>query len=407
MIISKAVYCTVDLVTPEDLYYPDKKELVREILNKKYVGKCCFEMYITDIVEITNMTETFISQETNDGCGYIEVHFIVKGVRITVGEIIHGCTVTKIYPNNIIATVDNCQIMCWSQKKRDSIYDIISVNSEISVVVIKSSYNISCKYISVIADIYYPKHEPLTFFRISEPIKDSEVNDIRDLIEQINSELSSHSTIKDTATYKHFKKVLFPYDEKVKFDGIPDESFDSINIDRLLEEKERNKLSSGYIIYPSTDFNNRERFWHAENMTKIPRECYVAKAFNIVFNIASKYLYHLKSLRGLVEKYPTPSSASHMQSYFGYFIIAKKENTKLLNNSEEDNNLYLSSEEFSDYEFVDDDDEKTSKKTVGSVNDNDDVDAEIDQPSKNKGTNKISAKKSTKVSATKKKTKSS
>ena len=325
MLITKNIQTSVDLISQDEIYHPNKKELVMKKLTERYVGKCSHSILIKEIKEITKLGDTEMSRTKLDGSAFIDVAFVVSGLVFNPGEILHKCKISEIYGIMITAKHDDAFVKIRSTGKFTK---ILNVGDVIPVLVQDSKYPINHTSITVGGTAYHPVAESaIQSYKITDGISVEQSAGLNQFLTEIAKEEKTHKDLKESknhaAPYKYFQSLMYPYKTKqdlLKIPIIADQK--SYNYSDF-EEKSLLKISSGIIIYSDRDHFAERRLLHSNSGTQMDNTVSCG-AYQAVVQILLKYYTNLLALRGFVETYGTKSEFEKLKNYWALCQTTKK-----------------------------------------------------------------------------------
>jgi DNA-directed RNA polymerase subunit E'/Rpb7 len=148
MHIKKFIQTTIDLFDAQDIYHPDREQIIRNVLVKRYVGKCYMASYILEILEIVRYSETYLVNDRLDGSANIDVQFCAKCMVLLHGEVFCGSIVEHVRTMDII-TVSDCAISRIIRNERQIIDRMIKKGQMLPLTVDSVSYSVGRDKMSV------------------------------------------------------------------------------------------------------------------------------------------------------------------------------------------------------------------------------------------------------------------
>lgn len=145
MIIKKIIERGFDIDDPI-AFALEGENAVRNMLERKFVGRCYARCYIMSIDEILRQSECRVNTDGRNTFGQINVQFAVSAITYTMGEVINGCTIkSKDKGSFITCSTEHANIYLDTNK----ILEAIPIGAKISVRIIDSEYRINADKISI------------------------------------------------------------------------------------------------------------------------------------------------------------------------------------------------------------------------------------------------------------------
>ncbi len=322
MRIRKYINTTIDLFISTDIYSADIDTMLVNKLEQRYVGKCFASMYITSIIGILRRSSVNLVNDRLDGAAYVDVNFEAEGVILINGEILHNCNIIEKHTNAITAEHEYASIKL--RKSADSrVYDVLSPNIRIPIIIEAVSYILNQKTISVLAYPYIPTSEPNDYYYVTSVLNPSDVEKLSFIYSKIEEEEKLHTAISDQKEYTFFKELMYPFKSQQKFDQVPivkqlGLQKKSITMENLIS------MEPGYVVYPNEEHFLTKFLYHSGKVMDENKNIIMSDPFAVYAGILNKYLFNLHALRGFVETYPTLNDIKKMSSYWKICYSAKK-----------------------------------------------------------------------------------
>jgi len=302
MIVKKFLQITIDLINANDIYNPNKKDMLKTKLETKFKNKCFQSMLITEITDILRYSDTRFTDNRLDGSAYIDVMFEVEGIVLIPGEIIYDCKIIDINPFNIIFDAKNASGVLKNNKMPNNnddpenlkkIFKILKPNMKIPVIVISAKYMPNKEKISIIGIPYIPFSYPNVLYKIMSGLNVYDSEKLSGLLDEYNKEKEIHTRLAVKPEYAVFNELLFPL-KSDKFDT----KFKSLelNIDKLFD------IKNGYIMYP-TEYSKKSTITLLYSDTPTDMLTVENSMVGILNDIISKKIMYLQNLRGFMEHY--------------------------------------------------------------------------------------------------------
>jgi DNA-directed RNA polymerase subunit E'/Rpb7 len=301
MLVKKILQITIDLISVNDIYNPNKKEMLKSKLELKFKNKCYQSMLIKDILNVLRYSDTKFTDNRLDGSAFIDVTFEVEGLVLVPGEIIYNCKIVDINAFNVIFDMSFASGVLKNNKMPNNedpenlkkLFKILKPNMKIPVIVISAKYMPNKEKISVIGIPYVPYSYPNISYRITSPLNVYDSEKLAGIVDEYKRELEIHKKLSTKSEYAVFNELLFPLkNDKVngKFKTL------DLNIDKLFEVK------TGYIMYPNEySKNSTISLLYSDNTSE-----YMTvdnSMVGILNDIISKKILYLQNLRGFIENY--------------------------------------------------------------------------------------------------------
>lgn len=335
MIVTKILYTTINLFDSIDTYSPAIDKLLIQKLKERYVKKCAFDMYITDIVRIIRRSDVILMDNMLNGAAYVDVQFEAIGIILIEGEILHGCKVIKITATGILVSGDfiSGQVVHDTKNrgiqsaKRDQIFSLIKKDQIIPVVVKQVGYNVGNSQIVVHCIPYIPAGTTEPFYNISRKLSADEKSRIDVMMNDLKEEIEKHTALKGTKVYEFFKNMMYPYKTQQKFElSKVGSEFKQINLDKLLD------VEKGCITAPEVQYSDRNPVWLSPTAITIKDEEEFIKTVKVfdstlyaaLADIINKRLMFYRALRGFVEQYSDIAVFGDLTVYWQKCISLKE-----------------------------------------------------------------------------------
>ena len=301
MIVKKLLQITIDLINTNDIYNPNKKDMLKSKLEAKFKNKCYQSMLITQIIDVLRYSDTKFTDNRLDGSAYIDVMFEVEGIILISGEIIYDCKIIDINPFNIVFDAKYSSGVLKNNKMPNNddpenlkkIFKILKPNMKIPVIVISAKYMPNKDKISIIGIPYIPFSFPNVLYKVMSGLNVYDSEKLSSLVEEYNKELEIHKKLSSKTEYAVFNELLFPLKSdkfETKFKSL------ELNIDKLFD------IKNGYIMYP-TEYSKNSKISLLYSDTPIDILTVENSMVGILNDIISKKIIYLQNLRGFMEHY--------------------------------------------------------------------------------------------------------
>lgn len=312
MIVKKLEMLTQDLITPSEVLSSDIHGTVLALLTKRFVGRNYMSMHVLGI-EIIRMSRIRMHTDTLNASAWVDVQCMMEGLIYSVGDIIPGCTFTKI--------LSGPQLFMESADKKVAISISIEQNPVASairadgvfpiVLVVPPSYQPNQSKITAIGQIYYPQESPNTMYKIVGGLSDAEVIVINNLLKKITDARSAVAAIEseNPNSYKFGREVLHAYTTGAS--AAPLAGFTLLDDALSLKEKTSGFIYENIHAY-RMDFN---WYWSDASAGKYTNmvHCTLFYALNYLCSSKLQYLQNLASFCGY---YNTPNTIRTMSTYW-------------------------------------------------------------------------------------------
>ncbi len=319
MLITKTLQTSIDLYSANEIYTPNKSDLIMQKLRERYKLVCYQSMIITDVLRIHRISSIYLADNTLDGRAFVNVEFEVQGYVYQQGEVIHGCKIAEINTDMIIAT-NQFAVVNLQKEPTGRVSSILKVGQQIPIVVKTAKYTINKSSASILAIPYIPLVYKNNYYNITEGFSGEEKEKINGLYLQITEEEKRHAPFERDGRYKIFQDMLYAYSSNQKFEHskkADDLNLKPHNFEKLLE------IRSGIIVYPDEDPKSSKRFFHGE-VVKLNNVYLDASIYMVANEILNKYLMYLQALRGFMETY---SDLNEIKNLLEIWRGCKKLNT--------------------------------------------------------------------------------
>jgi DNA-directed RNA polymerase subunit E'/Rpb7 len=305
MIIKKFIQASVDLFQSNEIYHPNKKELIRQKLIERYVGICFQACYILEISDIIRISCTHLTNDRPDGSASIDVHFEVKCLILNPGEVFCNSKITNVHARAITAQSDYANIMIRREEKR--ITDkTIKVGQSIPITVIDCKYDVGHSHISVIGK----PSTPVDFvndnvcYEISGYMSDEEKSKIEFLHSEIVKLYDAVHKF-DPKFINLFSVFLYPYKVERDINAFYEDLGVLEPMNMLTKKDELLNIHNGHLFYPNQMKNYLGNLYlvkSANRETTLIRFT-TCSAYVAVSKILCDYYIYLNILKSILEEY--------------------------------------------------------------------------------------------------------
>lgn len=317
-VVKKTLETSVDLYKASDIYAPNVSAMLVEKLTERYVGKCYQSMLIQKIDSIIKYSETHMVDNRLDGAAYIDVQFVVEGLILVQGELLHGCKVVDITQSGVIVTHPNAGGLVMADAKKQVI-KILKKDQIIPVNIQAARYNLNQPQITIRGTPYAPSIRTSVYYNITDIMSPEETEKLSELMEELSVELSLHAKISSEKTYKFFEELVYPYKTNQKFEMSQlGSKFTKITPDL----KSILDIRDGCIIVPEESYKapGLSIYYSKKPMSQETVQNYgiviESQIYPAITDCISKRLMYLRNLRGFVEQYNTPEKIQEMMVYW-------------------------------------------------------------------------------------------
>ena len=308
MLITKILDTSIDLKTHAEIYDPDVVGILMKKLRDRYNGKCFSSMLILDIIEVIRYSDRIMVDNMLTGAAYINVRFKVSGMVLVQGEVVHGCTVTKVLDHNIIISHPHVNGYMPADAKC-KIMGIIAIDEIVPVIVDNIRYNIGKPQITMSCKPYTPQPFLEVFYNIIDTLH---IEKLEDILSRLSVEEKLHEKIKTTKVYLGFKTIIYPYKTARKFEhSVIGAKFKEISIKDAVQIKDTCCLTTVDYAVDNYLLLSKEHIPINLNVSSVNVSLTTALS-----EILLNKLYYLQTLRGFVEHYDTPEKTHKMQAYW-------------------------------------------------------------------------------------------
>lgn len=317
-IIKKTLETSVDLYKPADIYAVNVSAMLIDKLTARYVGKCYQSMLIQKIDSVLKYSETHLVDNRLDGAAFIDVQFVVEGLILIQGELLHGCKVVDITQSGVIVTHPHAGGLVMADPKKQVI-KILKKDQIIPVNIQAARYNLNQPQITIRGMPYAPSLRNNVYYNITDIISPDDTEKLSELLTELNDEIALHANLASKENYKFFDGMVYPYKNIQKFEmtqigrGFAKITVDLKNLltirDGCLVIPEEPYKMPGISIYHSK--NAMQSAAIQKNEVIIESEMYPA-----ITDCINKRLMYLRNLRGFVEQYTTPEKIQEMMIYW-------------------------------------------------------------------------------------------
>jgi hypothetical protein len=295
MRIKKVIEVAIDVVNCIDIYSND--ENIKRILINRFEKRCFRGCYIISVDEVKRVSECIISQDGHPTFGTISVCFQVTAEEYAEGEIINGCSITKITESGIIV----CETRIASiMLKSNDLLQGVKQGQFISVRVGASKYLLGAEKIAVNAVPFLPARIPVVYL-INGTFSSTDLFDnVKERILFEETELEKLRKNPETkSSVSVFTQMLFTSDRE------PTVSAQIGNIKNIADD---GKVSGKYIsrsLIRDLTTPNVLLYDQYEETTKTKMINHMTFE-NVVLFLLEDYCSHLRTVREMVGIYNTP-----------------------------------------------------------------------------------------------------
>jgi hypothetical protein len=312
MLVKKILETYLDITNPDDIFSSDLDKTVLDKLHDKFVGICYDSCLILNINKIIRRSYVYM-KDTLDGDVNLSVLFEVDCIIYIKDEIINGCKIIKKETNGIMHATSK---YAGIQLNIQPTVSIFKEGEIIPVIVKRVRYNISQNSISVLAMPFIPINYNVNYYRISGELTNSENDNLRTLLEEINIYEESFKKLApgNKKIYKFFVDLLKQKNiDLLKIKG----SFNKINFAKMLELKS-NIICKKYNTY---DDNIVE---YVDSKDSKDDNVIEETPYNIFNIILIEHLLHLQTLQEFLNHYNTFTDVQNSKNIWKFYSMLKK-----------------------------------------------------------------------------------
>ena len=207
MLIEKQLQTSILLSTPDEYYSPDINAVLMDKIKQRFEGVCQKSILILKVVEIIEKAYTVFSKRRQDGSAMCDVRFLVQGIVLAQGNIVHNAIVKNIdKKGNIIAR--NKYVAVYLKKSMS--LQTIRKGQIMPVRIGLIKYTIGQTQMSINAFPFIPRYRKAVIYKTNN-YQNSGI--IKILMKELTDEMKRHEGL-DTDVYEFFIKLMNPYKSK-------------------------------------------------------------------------------------------------------------------------------------------------------------------------------------------------
>lgn len=307
----------------------DKMAFVTEYITSMYEKKC-FNGYLIDkIIDIISCSD--MSLLVNNLQGYCNINAIFRAecTAFIPNEPIAKCKIININEQSTINCSDEktaVVIIRW-----EKFLEFLRIDQYVPIHIVRVLYTPGNQRAGVYGKLYIPPIEN-EYYRIidtglPEKAKEKRLDNIltlNDLIQQIDDLLKHFDEVqKDKATAKIYDKFVEVISQKAGLPTTPAGYKNVINVLDVAKKRNLASLKTDKLLVYSNNIN------HILPLVDIIKADSKVTAIEVdsstfLFNILSKYLVHLLTLKMFMDTYNTPELISSHENLWKFYTFIKK-----------------------------------------------------------------------------------
>jgi hypothetical protein len=340
MIIKKILETYLDITDPNDIFSPNRDNMIMEKLTAKFVGVCYMSCFVVKINKVIRRSYIYM-KDTLDGDVHTNVMFEVDAIVYQKNEIINGCKIIKKEPNGIIhGKSDHAGIQLSIQPNMS----IFKEGDIVPVIVKRVRYNVNQTAASVLAVPFIPMPFEPVFYNIVGSLSKQQITDLKSLLSQIKTEEENikKMNVNDKKIYTFFVDLISP-SKTTKDNTKLFKNSKKIDINNILE------LKSGIVYRPNLKYDD-STIYHVDtqdtskdmvsNLSSILEEQNsklttkkLAPSLNniidesiyvVLYELIIKYLTNIQSLQNFLIQYPTFATIQQSKEIWKMYSMLKK-----------------------------------------------------------------------------------
>ena len=327
MYIKKFIQATIDLFEARQIYHPDREQMIRDELHRRYVGKCFAACYITEILELVRYSETRMTSDRLDGSASIDVQFCARCIVFAVGEVFCGSRVSHVRLLDIITASDNV-VSRIIRNDRRNIDKTIKQGQLIPLTVESVSYSVGRDKMSVAAHPTVPADfvpRVLYCYEINDTLSAADKEKIEFFYSEI-TELMARISAAPKEMLELFTEFLYPYAAPQDLKKIYKE-FGELKPLNLLKDKEKilNLRSGSHVMTPPQIIKMELNIYSvaAPDKNSAQVKVHSTGAYVALAALFSEYLVYLNAMAALLAEYDSRAKLSENKYYFAAYREAK------------------------------------------------------------------------------------
>lgn len=302
MRIIKHLETCLDIIDVNDIFCIDYRQMLLNMLKKKFVGRCYKSVYILDIIDITKRSSIDTCSKSLNGNCFVNVEFKADCIVYEKGEIIHNAKIIEINDAVILAKSEYCSI----QIKNITNIDVFKVEQQIPIIVSAVRYSIYDTEISVTSITLIPVFKDIKYYKV---IGSTFTENKEDLIEI--DELRAKLKAANSRAVKFFVDLLYPYKKRITYKNTS-----------ALSIKDFAKVKEGDLVFVGERYLGDDTYYKATetDQDSVEFEIQSQELYDILLSETKKDLY---TLLGFLDTYDI-TAIKNLSILWSIYVSLKK-----------------------------------------------------------------------------------